>query len=184
MELKNVYGPKEDTYLLMDALEKSKSLFSNCVVLEIGCGSGEVVAFLKTISKNLFIVGSDVNLDALLVSKGRVGTCELVLSDLLGAIRQECVDIAIFNPPYVETEECKEHGIKASYSGGKRGRVIIDRLVSCIKIKVFFLLLTRKNAPQEVLERLVKCGYSVEVVEKRRTLGESLVVIKGLMVKQ
>lgn len=179
MGLENVYAPGEDTYLFIDALRKNKILFSNSVILEIGCGSGEIMAFLKNICTNSLVVGSDINIDALLASGNRLEDCSFLMMDLLNGITQQNIDVVIFNPPYVETEHFSGREIEASYSGGTRGRAVIDKIISSLQVRLLFLLLIRKNAPWEVFKSLEQKGYCIEVVERRRILGETLIVIKA-----
>lgn len=48
------------------------------------------------------------------------------------------MDVILFNPPYVPTpdEEISGCGIEASWAGGTDGRVIIDRSLPVIKVRV------------------------------------------------
>lgn len=48
------------------------------------------------------------------------------------------LDIIIFNPPYVPTEddEVAMDGIEASYAGGERGRRVIDRFMPMMHVRV------------------------------------------------
>lgn len=176
----DVYSPSEDTYALIDALEKNMGAHANKVILEVGCGSGEVLRFLEKSCPGALLVGTDTNDRALAVSCVRAESCNYILVDLLCCFDQERVDIVVFNPPYVETEASGGTGIFSSYSGGDAGRAVIDRFVGSVEVPVVFLLLTRKNMPADVICALKGRGYaSVVVVEKRRVLGETLVVIKA-----
>lgn len=176
----DVYSPGEDTYTLIDALEKNMDALANKVILEVGCGSGEVLRFLEKSCRGALLVGTDTNDRALAVSCMRAESCSYILVDLLCCFNQELVDVVVFNPPYVETEATGGSGISLCYSGGKSGRAVIDRFVGSVEVPVVFLLLTRKNMPADVIRALKSRGYaSAEVVEKRRVLGETLVVIRA-----
>lgn len=55
---------------------------------------------------------------------------DTIQSNLLEAIvLREIIDVIIFNPPYVETEDSEtlEKGIAQSWAGGVRGRMVLDR---------------------------------------------------------
>lgn len=176
----SVYAPGEDTYTLMNALEKNIDAFVNKAVLEIGCGSGEVLCFLEKHGACALLIGTDTNCEALSVSCRRVERGSYVLADLLCCFNQKQVDVVIFNPPYVETEAAGGPGISSSYSGGEGGRSVIDRFVRSVEVPLVFLLLTRKNTPADVICELKRRGYAfVEIVEKRQVLGETLVVIRA-----
>lgn len=177
---RGVYAPGEDTYTLIDALEKNIDVFANKTVLEIGCGSGEVLCFLEKRCPCALLIGTDTNYEALSVSCRRVERGCYMLVDLLCCFNQKHVDVVIFNPPYVETESAGGPGISSSYSGGECGRVVIDRFVRSVEVPLVFLLVTRKNMPADVICELKRRGYAlVETVEKRRVLGETLVVIRA-----
>lgn len=176
----NVYAPGEDTYTLIDALEKNVYTLANKVVLEIGCGSGEVLCFLEKYCPCDLLIGTDTNNDALAVSCRRAEKCSYVLADLLCCFDQKHVDVVIFNPPYVETEATDCTGISSSYAGGLCGRDVIDRFVRSVEVPLVFILITRKNMPADVICELKRRGYVfVKIVEKRRVLGETLIVIRA-----
>lgn len=74
-----VYEPREDTYLLMDALQNQRDhLMALCpsLSLEIGPGSGVVSAFLATLLAPLplLLLGADINKDAARITRqvGRI----------------------------------------------------------------------------------------------------------------
>lgn len=126
-----VYEPAEDSYLLLDTLSspsETKFLqerFDNGappLVLEVGVGSGVVLAFVAGNAQTIFgrsdvlTLGTDVNSFACRASAqtvrgtvaerdgGRSVFLDVVNGDLASAIRPASVDVFIFNPPYVPAE--------------------------------------------------------------------------------
>ncbi|KAK6443568.1 S-adenosylmethionine-dependent methyltransferase [Oleoguttula sp. CCFEE 5521] len=127
----NIYEPAEDSYLLLDTLSsKAESTFltkrfrsdePSPLILEVGVGSGVVLAFVAANAQVIFgrsdvaVLGVDINpfavkaaaqtidvaLKDLVVKPITLGT---VMSDLTSSLRSTQVDALIFNPPYVPTE--------------------------------------------------------------------------------
>ena len=56
--------------------------------------------------------------------------------DLIFSFQNGNVDVLLFNPPYVPTdeEEVGSHGIEASWAGGLDGRSVVNRLLPRIKV--------------------------------------------------
>ena len=126
----NIYEPAEDSYLLLDTLSSSTETCwlqnrfpsgTDCpLVVEVGTGSGVVIAFLaahaETIlgREDLLALGIDVNANAcaatahtVLEASSKHASAVLYLgsicSDLTGSVLDGSVDILVFNPPYVPT---------------------------------------------------------------------------------
>jgi release factor glutamine methyltransferase len=61
---------------------------------------------------------------------------EAINSNLLENIRDDSLDILLFNPPYVPSDEDElgSISIEAAWAGGANGRVIIDRLIPDVKV--------------------------------------------------
>jgi release factor glutamine methyltransferase len=130
----NIYEPAEDSYLLLDTLSSTSettfltnhfpSTSKPPLVLEVGVGSGVVLAFVAANAKTIFgrtgvaFLGTDVNP---LAAKAATQTVVNAVSeakqspqspvflsvpvcDLVSAVRPGVVDVLIFNPPYVPTE--------------------------------------------------------------------------------
>ena len=120
-----VYEPSEDSFLLPDTLVleaahlTSRFRHASPLVVEVGCGSGVVLAFVAMHATTIFgkrdvlTMGIDVNEFACkateMTVKRNVGTMHksflgCVKGDLACAIRNHTVDVLIFNPPYVPSE--------------------------------------------------------------------------------
>ena len=136
-----VYEPAEDSYLLLDSIssdsEKAflRDRFANAtgtppLVLEVGVGSGVVLAFAAANASNIFgrndvlTVGTDINSFACKAASQTVQNAlkestgghsiflDIVNGDLATAIRPHSIDVFIFNPPYVPAElpDFSNHG--------------------------------------------------------------------------
>jgi release factor glutamine methyltransferase len=128
-----VYEPAEDSYLLLDTLSSpSETTFLNDrfdgksstppLVLEVGVGSGVVLAFVAANAGRIFgrhdvlTFGTDINSFACKAAAQTVRNAieerddqrsvflDVVNGDLASAIRANSIDVFIFNPPYVPAE--------------------------------------------------------------------------------
>ncbi|KAF2630178.1 N(5)-glutamine methyltransferas-like protein MTQ2 [Macroventuria anomochaeta] len=129
-----VYEPAEDSYLLLDTLSSStESAFLSerflqstapPLVLEVGVGSGVVLAFVAANARSIFgrhdilTLGTDINSFACQAASQTVSTAvkdeeqheersiflDIVNGDLASSIRPHSIDVFIFNPPYVPAE--------------------------------------------------------------------------------
>lgn len=145
-----IYEPSEDSYLFLDTLSSSSESawlsqrFASTptpLVVEVGTGSGVVLAFTAANSGQIFgrrdilPLGVDVNRDACLATRRTVVKAveerqsepdtavkmktpylASVTSDLTMSLRPGAVDVLLFNPPYVPTEALPELPV----SGGGR----------------------------------------------------------------
>jgi len=126
-----IYEPAEDSFLLLDTLSNEtesawlKDRFpqqtSSPLVIEIGTGSGVVIAFLAANARailgrdDVLALGVDVNADACTATKVTVQNALAeqksptlylgsLCSDLGNSFNSNSVDILIFNPPYVPSD--------------------------------------------------------------------------------
>ena len=128
-----VYEPAEDSYLFLDTLSSasessflkdrfSRSPSSSPFILEVGVGSGVVLAFVAANASNLFgrhdvlTLGTDINSFACRAASQTIQSAiraterdqsvflDTVNGDLASAVRPHSVDVFLFNPPYVPAE--------------------------------------------------------------------------------
>ncbi|KOB64174.1 HemK methyltransferase family member 2 [Operophtera brumata] len=187
-----VYEPAEDSFLLIDALEKDLKYLkakNPMLCLEVGSGSGVIITALAMALPNTFCMSTDVNLRACVMSKLTANynkvQLESINMDLATSTRDNIFDVVIFNPPYVvtETAECGGRDIAASWAGGVKGREVTDRLLDMIPKKLakngtFYLLLIKENIPDEVIKIMSEHGFKYEMVIERKVKNEHQFVFK------
>lgn len=202
-----VYPPSEDTFILLDALEKDigslqLNLKNDCevpLVCELGVGSGIVSIFLESLlaleNRKALYLGIDLNNDALLNTETNRGlnnkemVLEPVLTSLFGGLRHGLIDILIFNPPYVLTPDAESEnaqanpGIHTALSGGIDGRLIIDQVIDNVNTytsirAIFYLVLVKENKVDNVCERMLAKGWANEMIMYRVCGWEGLHAFK------
>ncbi|XP_039759121.1 methyltransferase N6AMT1 [Pararge aegeria] len=187
-----VYEAAEDSFLLIDALEKDLGYIKSknpTFCLEVGSGSGVVITAFGMAFPNTLCFSTDINLKACHMSRSTAIRNNVLFDsvnmDLVTCFVDQKFDVVIFNPPYVvtETNECRGCGIEASWAGGVKGREITDRLLHMIpKILTtngtVYLLLIEENIPDEVIQIMSIYGYKSEMVIMRRVRNEQQMVFK------
>jgi len=173
----HVYEPAEDSFLLIDALEKDWNFIEDLhprICLELGSGSGVVITALATaMGPRCLFMAADINPAACLATSAtatRNGcSVQVVCSDMLQSMTARLrgsVDVLVFNPPYVPTsseEVTQGDGISRAWAGGVAGREVIDRFLRVVPAVLsekgcLYLLLEEANAPLQVTERLAEFG--------------------------
>lgn len=149
VNIDRIYDPAEDSFLLLDTFSSESEvgflksrfmrriesatehkLFPAPLVLEVGTGSGVILAFVTAYAKEIFgradilSLGTDINRYACQATEQTVRqTCRdratndafgkakeisllaILNADLTAPIRSGMIDLLIFNPPYVPTSE-------------------------------------------------------------------------------
>ncbi|XP_053318018.1 methyltransferase N6AMT1 [Spea bombifrons] len=192
---KDVYDPAEDTFLLIDALEKDALELKDRVniCLEVGCGSGVVSAFVASlVGPTALYLCTDINplaaLCTLETAQANRVQIEPIVTDLVTGLLprlQGQVDLLVFNPPYVVTpsEEVGSHGIEAAWAGGKNGREVMDKLFPLVPkllsaSGVFYLLVLKENNPDEIVARMKMYELEGSKVLSRQAGREHLTILK------
>lgn len=187
-----VYEPSEDSFLLIDALEKDLQYLKSknpTFCLEVGSGSGIVITAFAMAFPTTACFSSDINFKACDMTKSTAVhnkvSVEALNMDLASCFIKNKFDVILFNPPYVVTDsnECGSRDITASWAGGVKGREITDRLLDMIpKILAangtFYLLLIEENIPSEVIKIMSGYGYTTEIIIQRRVRNENQLVLK------
>nr|XP_020478324.1 hemK methyltransferase family member 2 [Monopterus albus]XP_020478326.1 hemK methyltransferase family member 2 [Monopterus albus] len=191
-----VYEPSEDSFLLIEALEKDAETLqrmSPSVCLEVGSGSGVVSAFLASVvGPSALYLCTDVN-PAAAECTAMTASCnsvslQPVITDLVECLLPQLtgkVEVLLFNPPYVVTpsEEVGSRGIQAAWAGGKRGREVMDRFLPVVckllaSKGLFYLITIAENDPAEIICLMGKYGFRGELRLAARAGNERLSVLR------
>ncbi|MBZ3935500.1 HemK2/MTQ2 family protein methyltransferase [Methanimicrococcus blatticola] len=205
--LEDVYEPAEDTFLMAECAVSEFSKFqtvnkSNVVgressdklnengnenfVLEVGCGSGFVSAFLQNNIPDLHLTAVDINPAAVLCAQ--MNGVRAIESDMFEIFEKQPLgfDMILFNPPYLPTSDDEKVSgmLNYAFDGGISGRDSIDRFLSevgaYLKDGGFFLLLISSiTGLDEVTAEMKKNGFFAEVVGTDKVSFEELIVLKG-----
>lgn len=209
--LNHVYEPAEDTFALLDALEQDADIIRNQdprLVVEIGCGSGCVSAFMANILKSqtdhtssAAFLCTDINpiaLDATLETARRNDLGEnisVIQMNSLNGLMQRCkgnIDVLLFNPPYVPTFEEEEQmaqmkaSIEGSWAGGSLGRRLLDELLPQLPHILspnggrFYFVAIKQNQPDQLVEQLSSYGLTADICLSRRAGREHLFIIRAI----
>jgi release factor glutamine methyltransferase len=179
--LPGVYPPSEDTFLLIDAL---KSVVAGRA-LELCCGTGAVG--LSIAERLDSITALDISPVAVkntrqnYVNNGLSEKLDAVVGDLFSPLKRQAFDLVFMNPPYLPDEEGEPEDL--SWSGGGRGRIIIDRFIYGLggflgeKGRALFVQSTM-NGIDESLDMIKEEGMVGRVIKKVNFQFEGLVMIE------
>lgn len=175
------YPPSEDTYLLEDALKERVEKEVKCIV-EVGCGSGYLTNVLKDLYPLASIISTDINPYAVEEASRRcaANNTTVIRASMLDGIKTK-VDVVVFNPPYLPSEEKYLTGdwIDRSWAGGADGMEVCNKfLKETAHVPIRYVLLCQFNKPNEVIMRLRANRYSVEIIRQEKVLNERLFVIR------
>lgn len=129
--LKGVYVPREDSFLLADAVEK----YAFGKVLDIGTGTG--ILGIIAARKGCEVTFADIDDGAIRCAKANakanlVGG-DFVISDMFSNI-DGLFNTIIFNPPYLDSEALEKLKCRdLALDGGEGGRELIDLFLSQYK---------------------------------------------------
>lgn len=162
-------------------------------------GSGCVITFLSTLLKSIgpvFALATDINPNAVRATqctamRNLVSIDSVITSMCQGVRLNGKVDVLIFNPPYVPTEEiihprnniC-DNIIDAAFAGGPNGRYWIDTFLPHVhgllsETGTFWLVTIEQNNPRELMKIAQKNWNLKSVIAKERKAGfEMLYILK------
>ena len=184
----HVYKPDVDTYLLMDVLTQDKEFIEQhhpFTSLEIGCGSGIVTEHIHRLFPKVQTFCSDINPYALKCTQQVHPTGNIIKSSLIESIRDESVDLFIYNPPYVPTpsEEMNHSYIALSWAGGKDGRekidCVIERLWDILSPEgIAYMVVIQDNNPIEIMKLAAKHNLKPKVMDSIGLQTEKLYILR------
>lgn len=177
-----VYGPEDDTFLLLETLQNEPLSGSG---LEIGVGTGFIALHICKYFD--IIIGVDINPHAVELAaknarENNIGNVSFFVSNLFSAIRGT-FDVIIFNPPYVPADEVITSIEDMSYHGGEDGRQVINQFLPEFPFYLnpggtVYLLQSSLSNTDKTCETLRNMKFTHEILARKRLFFEELVVFK------
>lgn len=186
----NVYKPSDDTLLLIEIIDNL--MRDQGRVLEIGTGTGIVLAYLLKNNENLTGVGVDVNPLAAyntyitlhinnIDHRAEVLNCESVTCIKEGIM----FDIVLYNPPYLIGEPNTRNYNDIAELGGSEG---IDNLIEVLEKMLqnrnvnhkteIYVIVPEPPPLERTSRRLRKLGFNVEILKSKQFFYENIHGIK------
>ena len=181
-----VYEPAEDTFLIAENMVVNVGE----EVLDVGSGCG--ILSVLSAEQAEEVVAMDINPEAVKCTKHNAminGVSEkvnVIRGDLFKPLREKALfDLVLFNAPYLPTENEKPKGwIDYAWSGGKRGRTLIDRFIvhasKHLKPKGRILLVqSTLSDVNETLKQFSKQGFDASVLAEKKVSFETITLIQA-----
>lgn len=210
LDYEKVYEPSEDTFLLLDCFENEAGFLTKKlantgpIITEIGAGSGMVTSFIiSNILNNSLVISTDINPHAckacLETSKLNNNQSFMMLDccqmDLTGALIPNCIDLLIFNPPYVPAEQVPEIPIELNdpqwldlaLLGGPTGMSVTWKLLDQLHLilsanGIAYILFCARNDPLKVKQVMELRGWNVTEIIQRKAGWEVLSVLRFMKI--
>lgn len=212
LDYDKVYEPSEDTFLLLDCFERElkflqqkldDNVCGSSLVTEIGTGSGMVTSFIMAnILPNSLYIATDINpnacqscLETADINKRQLQLVVLVVDccqmDLTRAFIPNCIDLLVFNPPYVPAETVPDipdnqddsKWLDLALLGGPTGMTVtwqlLNQLEQVLTVNgVAYILFCARNEPHKVKEIMESRGWEVCEIIQRKAGWEVLSVLR------
>jgi release factor glutamine methyltransferase len=132
----NLFRPSEYTAMLIQQIREHGAGIKGKTTLEIGCGSGVVLAALAREGASR-VCGVDIEADAISTSSqtlsdsGYLAVSELHHGDMWEMVPGRVFDVVVANLPQAPTENRQVDGRHLTWNfGGSSGRVVLDQFLS------------------------------------------------------
>jgi len=131
-----LFRPSEYTAMLIQQIRHYGSAIKGKTTLEIGCGSGVVLAALAREGASR-VCGIDIEPDAIRISsqtltdEGYLNVAELLHGDMWSMVPGRVFDVIVANLPQGPTESREIEGRHLSWNfGGSNGRALLDQFLN------------------------------------------------------
>lgn len=171
----DVYGPREDSFLLARAADGR----TGDRLLEVGTGTGVVAAVTRSGFDRVEAV--DIDPDAVELARKNLPDADVHRSDLFEDVDGE-FDLVLFNPPYLPSEKPLQQ--ERAWNGGEDGREVLTRFVKDLPDHLApggsaFILVSTLTGLDEVRDLLRDQGLTADRVDAEKLFFEELVVLEA-----
>ncbi len=179
-EFKNVYPPKEDSFLILKAVKYARGR-----VLDLCTGSGIIA--INAALKADEVIAVDINPYAVKAAKrnaslNKVKNIKFIVSDLFSKLKREKFDVIYANPPYLPGES-KKDWVDYALNGGKEGSEITIKIIDGLKNHLkkdgmAFIILSSAYDVHKVYKEIKRLKFSFEELDSINFFFERLFLIK------
>ena len=179
-EFKNVYPPKEDSFLILKAVKYARGR-----VLDLCTGSGIIA--INAALKADEVIAVDINPYAVKAAKrnaslNKVKNIKFIVSDLFSKLKREKFDVIYANPPYLPGES-KKDWMDYALNGGKEGSEITIKIIDGLKNHLkkdgmAFIILSSAYDVHKVYKEIKRLKFSFEELDSINFFFERLFLIK------
>lgn len=171
-----VYEPREDTWLLLSALEDMDVAGKR--ILDMGTGSGALAHACAT--KGGEVLAVDLSREAVIrtgaEAQRRGLEVEVVRGDLFSALEGR-FDFIVFNPPYLPSQTLSDRAV----DGGPDGTVVLHRFLEELSDHLggrglALILLSSLNDPSKLFKYFPH--FEFEPIKTRSLFLEELIVFR------
>ncbi|UCC94304.1 MAG: peptide chain release factor N(5)-glutamine methyltransferase [Candidatus Omnitrophota bacterium] len=165
--------PRKETEIIVERAIELIQKESLSVVLDLCCGCANIgIVIKKVFAQTILVYCSDVSFAALQVAKGNReqtrADVKLINSDLLESFRENCFDLIISNPPYVESDQIRGSLVyepREALCGGKDGMDYIEEILRTSKRYVkrsgYIIIEIGYNQKRETNNLVDRYGYGI-----------------------
>ncbi len=177
---KETYEPREDSFLLAEALEKEN--LAGKKVLDLGTGSGLLAILAARAGAEVSAV--DIVPETLACAKTNAkangAKVNFILSDLFSNLENKKFDLIIFNAPYLP-EKISE--FSRAWAAGENAELIL-RFISEAKNFLnpagkILLLISSLSGKEKILEEFRKNGFSASIAKEKKIPWETLLAVEA-----
>ena len=146
-----VYEPAEDSVLLKRNIKD----YAKGKVLDMGTGPGILAEEAKKYAS--FVMGADIDKEAVEYCKDRIAGVKFIQSDLFSNINEK-FDTILFNPPYLPSKKVVQD---PALDGGKHGYELIGRFIEQVpehmekdgRVLLLFSSYSKKERIEEIIKK-------------------------------
>ncbi len=175
------YRPSDDSFLLLDSVKNLKT----GIAVDVGTGAGFIAI---NIAGNCdFVIGTDIDFGSIREARDsirnkKIHNIDLIVCDLISVLKDSSVDLVIFNPPYLPSDEYKtDIDMQTLQFYGKSdviARFIIDARRVLTHYGLCYVVYSSLTDVQEMMKNARTLFNSVEVVAEKSFFFERLYVVK------
>lgn len=181
MTTRKIYEPSDDSFLLLDSVKNLKCE----VAVDVGTGTGFIA--INIVQNCNFVIGTDIDINSIkeaknIVRNKRVHNIDFIVCDLATALRDSSVNLVIFNPPYLPSDEYKTDIDIQTLQFYDKNDIIVRFIIDARRILArngsCYMVYSSLTDTREMMRIAPVLFNSVKVIAEKTLFFETLYVIE------